>query len=313
MAMSGPLVVVGDAFLDVDVDGFSRRLAPDTPVPVVDTERVGLRPGGAGLAALLAARAGAEVVLVTALGTDESAATLRGLLAGVTVLGLPLAGPTMVKTRIRAGDRPLLRLDSGSGQAAGGLVAPAVLTVLTSAGAVLVADYGRGVAELAVLRQRLTRLAAAGTPVVWDPHPKGPEPVAGCRVVTPNAAEAYAATGLNDPADQGRRLCRTWRADAVAVTVGPRGAVLTERTTGQTLALPDPSGLDTDASDPDTCGAGDALAATVTERLRLGTGIRSAVQAGVRAACAFVRAGGVATVTGVPAAGRAPIQLEEVS
>lgn len=311
--MSGPLVVVGDAFLDVDVDGSSRRLAPDAPVPVVDTERVGLRPGGAGLAALLAARAGAEVVLVTALGTDESAATLRRLLDGVTVVGLPLAGPTMVKTRIRAADRPLLRLDSGSGEAAGGPVAPSVLAALTAAGSVLVADYGRGVAALEVLRSRLARLTAAGVPVVWDPHPKGPEPVAGCRVVTPNASEAYVVTGLDDPADQGRRLCRTWRADAVAVTVGPRGAVLTERTTQQSITLPDPSGLDADRADPDTCGAGDALAVTAADRLRLGAGTRAAVQAGVRAACAFVRAGGVATVTGVSAVGRAPIQLEEVS
>ena len=43
-------------------------------MPVVDLERRWHRPGGAGLAAWLAARAGAEVVLITALGTDEAAA-----------------------------------------------------------------------------------------------------------------------------------------------------------------------------------------------------------------------------------------------
>ena len=35
--MSGaPLVVVGDALLDRDLDGRVERLAPDAPVPVVD-------------------------------------------------------------------------------------------------------------------------------------------------------------------------------------------------------------------------------------------------------------------------------------
>jgi len=31
-----PLVVVGDALLDRDLDGQAERLAPDAPVPVVD-------------------------------------------------------------------------------------------------------------------------------------------------------------------------------------------------------------------------------------------------------------------------------------
>ena len=42
-----PLVVVGDALLDRDLEGRAGRLAPDAPVPVVDdpTER---RPGHLG-------------------------------------------------------------------------------------------------------------------------------------------------------------------------------------------------------------------------------------------------------------------------
>lgn len=67
-----PLVVLGDALLDVDVDGTSDRLCPDAPVPVVDLAREWRRPGGAGLAALLAARSTAEVVLVAPLGGDQA-------------------------------------------------------------------------------------------------------------------------------------------------------------------------------------------------------------------------------------------------
>ena len=49
--MPGPLVVVGDALLDVDLVGRAGRLSPDAPVPVLDDLREVRRPGGAALAA----------------------------------------------------------------------------------------------------------------------------------------------------------------------------------------------------------------------------------------------------------------------
>jgi bifunctional ADP-heptose synthase (sugar kinase/adenylyltransferase) len=52
----GPLVVVGDTLLDVDLHGTVDRVAPDAPVPVVDCQQERHRAGGAGLAAVHAAR-----------------------------------------------------------------------------------------------------------------------------------------------------------------------------------------------------------------------------------------------------------------
>ena len=106
-----PLVVVGDALLDLDLDGRAERLAPDAPVPVVDDPTERSRPGGAALAATLAAVLDRrEVVLVTALARDEPGAILRELLeaAGVSVVDLGLAGPTAEKIRVRAGGPPAI-------------------------------------------------------------------------------------------------------------------------------------------------------------------------------------------------------------
>jgi hypothetical protein len=64
---AGPLVVVGDALLDCDVDGRVARLCPDAPVPVLEDAVPAWRPGGAALAALLAAAADTPVVLVAPL------------------------------------------------------------------------------------------------------------------------------------------------------------------------------------------------------------------------------------------------------
>src|SRR4051812_7334517 len=106
--MAAPLVVVGDALLDRDVDGHAGRLAPDAPVPVVDERERRARPGGAALAAALAARDGRAVTFVTALARDAAGAEVRALLAGlgVEVVDVGRAGTTPEKVRICAGGRP---------------------------------------------------------------------------------------------------------------------------------------------------------------------------------------------------------------
>ncbi len=295
----GRLVVVGDTLLDVDLEGSAERLAPDAPVPVVDVATEHQRPGGAGLAALLAARAGADVVLVTALGEDEGADRLRGLLTGqLRLCPLRLNGATSRKTRVLADGVAVTRLDTGSGRAADLPVPQAVLGALEDADAILVADYGRGVAALPELRRALTA-AGVRVPVIWDPHPRGSSPVPGCALVTPNAAEAEAFAGCGDGAEQGRRLSRRWQAAAVAVTVGRRGALLTrtEPWRFDDVPLPaDAAGSAPYAGRRDTCGAGDAFAAAATAALLAGADTVEAVQTAVSRATDFVRAGAATTL-----------------
>jgi bifunctional ADP-heptose synthase (sugar kinase/adenylyltransferase) len=47
------VLVIGDALLDVDVDGRVERTTPDAGLPVLDVTLEVMRPGGAGLAAWL--------------------------------------------------------------------------------------------------------------------------------------------------------------------------------------------------------------------------------------------------------------------
>ncbi|NEA17842.1 D-beta-D-heptose 1-phosphate adenosyltransferase, partial [Streptomyces halstedii] len=149
-----PLLVVGDALLDHDLCGRADRLAPDAPVPVVHGARLTSRPGGAALAAYLAAADGREVTLVTALGDDETGRTVRRLLGDrVRLVELPIAGRLPSKTRVMAQGVPVLRLDDGDGRVSG--ATEEARAAVDAARAVLVADYGRGAAD--VLRGPLTR------------------------------------------------------------------------------------------------------------------------------------------------------------
>lgn len=288
------IVVVGDSMLDIDVDGTADRLSPEAPVPVVDTRRVWHRPGGAGLAALLAARSADEVVLVTAVGADADAQTLTGLLAaaGVRVVALPMAGATVCKTRIRAHGQPMLRIDKGDGTAAGADLPGEVADVLDRATAVCVADYGRGVTAHPQLRGLLSA-AAQRIPVVWDPHPRGADPVGGCALVTPNHKEAGAATAA--------ALRRRWNARAVCVTRGARGAVLDAGDSGP-VHIPVPDGHAA-APHQDSCGAGDRFAVAATVELARTGDVRFAVTEAVAAASRFVTAGGAGSVSSAGGAG----------
>ena len=223
------LVVVGDVLLDVDLEGHAGRLTPDAPVPVLDDLAERPRPGGAGLAALMAAADGHEVVLVAALGDDEAGRRVEELLTGVRVVQLPYEGPTPVKTRVRAGGQSLLRLDSGSTQGTFGELGASLVAelreLLTGAAAVLVADYGNGVTGVPELRELLTALSSR-VPLVWDPHPRGAAPVPGVRVATPNATEAARFAASVPTARAGARPRPDRRAGARrAPGVGPGGAL----------------------------------------------------------------------------------------
>ncbi|MFD9168769.1 D-glycero-beta-D-manno-heptose 1-phosphate adenylyltransferase [Streptomyces diastaticus] len=321
MTARAPLVVVGDALLDEDVHGRVERLAPDAPVPVVSGARAVRRPGGAALAARLAARDGREVTLVTALGADPASRAVRELLAGsVRLVELPLSGTLPRKTRVLGADRPLLRLDEGDGRA--GEATEEARSVVCAARGLLVADYGRGAAD--VLRAGLER-AAARTPVVWDPHPRGGPPVPGTRLVTPSAAEAAGfARRLTDDPPHGSApsgpgtleravrdaglLLDAWGAAAVAVTLGERGALLTH---GETPLFV-PAAV---SAHGDACGAGDRFAATAAGLLADEALPEEAVRAAVAAATRYVAEGGAASVVadGRPETASAPPGARELA
>jgi D-beta-D-heptose 7-phosphate kinase / D-beta-D-heptose 1-phosphate adenosyltransferase len=299
-----PLVVIGDGLLDRDVEGVVERLAPDAPVPVLDERRARARPGGAALAAALAAAEGRPVTLVTALAHDGAGRDLAALIAaaGIELVDLGLDGPTPEKVRLRtATGRPLLRLDRGGTHAAPvGRVTAAARAAIGWASALLVADYGRGVAAEPGIRAALAERAdAAGedrAPIAWDPHPRGPAPTPGVLLATPNEREAatfvpeVGGDGLPAIAERAASLRRRWGAAHVCVTRGPHGALL-DGGDGPPLAIPAPDAGP--AADP--CGAGDRFAAKAAALLADGARCDEAVAGAVEAASRFVAAGGAAS------------------
>ncbi|WP_249523524.1 D-glycero-beta-D-manno-heptose 1-phosphate adenylyltransferase [Modestobacter marinus] len=311
-AAARPIVVVGDALLDVDLVGTASRLTPDAPVPVVEDVDTRERPGGAALAAVLAARSagGREVVLVTPLADDEGAARLRALLDGrVRLIEIPASSTTPVKQRIRVGDHSVARLDSGGAVSTFGELPAAAAEAIRGAAAVLVADYGRGTTSAPDVRAALT---AASGPVVWDPHPRGADPVPSARLVTPNGAEAARVAELDATGDglaavgaRAQALIAHWGVGAVAITLGARGALLSY---GEGAPMVVPA---TPVTGGDPCGAGDSFAAAVTVALAGGAVTGEAVTSAVAAAGAFVARGGATAWDAEPAVAAAGVDAPD--
>ncbi|WP_299036644.1 PfkB family carbohydrate kinase [uncultured Pseudokineococcus sp.] len=293
------VVVIGDVVLDRDLDGVVERVAPDAPVPVVDLRATTESPGGAGLTALLVASGrgdgaadadGVDVVLVAPVGDDEDGARLRAALAAgegsLELVALPHTGATRTKTRVRAAGQSLVRVDSGGPGTPAAPDLDELRAVLARADVVLVSDYGAGTTHDPGVRA-LLGAAAASVPVVWDPHPRGGEPVHGCALVTPNLAEAGRVLGgAPRPDDGAGALARRWAARGVVVTVGERGAF---------LGLPGSDPVYVPApvvADGDPCGAGDRFAATAALSLARGAVLPEAVVDAVADASAWVAGGG---------------------
>lgn len=289
------IVVVGDVLLDTDITGSAQRLSPDAPVPVVDVDSTRRRAGGAGLVARMLARDGSDVALVTVLSDDAASADLRDALTGIAVTAGPSGAPTPVKTRIRAGDQAVVRFDEGCSPPPVPAVTAQMLSVLSAADAVVVADYGRGLTASPRLREALAELAGR-VPVIWDPHPAGADPVPGVAAVTPNLPEALRSAGTGGSAGipaalhAAETLLGQWHSRSVVVTLGSLGALVLPAA-GLPQVIPAP-----EVQAGDTCGAGDRFAATLITALARGSALEPAVEQAVQAAAGFLAAGGVSAL-----------------
>ena len=183
------VLVVGDAMLDRYWFGAVERISPEAPVPVVRVNREEERLGGAANVALNVKTLGAQATLLTVVGDDEPARTLRRLLErdGVaTVLGQDPNLYTIVKLRVIGRSQQLLRIDFEN-QPDHEVLAAMLADferVLPAHDAVLFSDYGKG--GLTHLPRMIDSARRAGKPVLVDPKGRDWSRYAGATVLKPN-------------------------------------------------------------------------------------------------------------------------------
>jgi ribokinase len=241
--------------------------------------------------AVAAARLGADVALVGAVGDDElgmaSLADLRTEGIDIELVARVRATATGVALIVvdAAGENQIA-VASGANQALDGQTVTSALSAWrpTAGGGVLLAVFEVGDDAISAG----ARFAALqGLALVVNLAPARPLPAAvvdAHAIVVANQGEAEALTGLADPQMAARELSTIIRAPAV-VTLGANGAALADRGKVTLLAAPSVEVVD-------TTGAGDAFAGAFAAELAGGAGIVDAVRMAVAAAALSVTSAG---------------------
>lgn len=297
------VLVIGDIMLDRFVYGRVDRISPEAPIPVLAVERESAMLGGAGNVARNAVALGARVSLVSAVGDDEAGRELVRLLEGeggivsnlVTVAGRP----TTVKTRYIAGSQQLLRADAEVTSALDARATARLLDMIegemAEASVVLVSDYAKGMLSAEVLSGIGAMAHRLGKKIIADPKSRDFARYAGAHLVTPNARELAAASGLatgtdDEVVEAARAVLATAPMDAILVTRSERGMTLVAR-------KGEPFHVRPEARDVfDVSGAGDTALAALGLSVAAGASLNDAAMLANLAAGIAVGKAGTAIV-----------------
>jgi ribokinase len=286
MARPSPrVVVVGSINADLVVS------VPALPGPgeTVTGGTFARHGGGKGAnQAVAAARLGAAVAFVGAVGDDDLGAAALDELAGEGIDVGAVARLDDVTTGVAliavdaAGENSIAVASGANAALDGDAVHAALDRRLGGAGGVVL--LGHEVPYSAVLAGAQAARDAGWTPLL-NPAPARALPealLALSPLLTPNAGEARALTGAGDAAGAAAALARATGA-AVLVTLGARGALLVSGG-GEPVPIAAPA-----VDVVDTTGAGDALNGALAAELARGAGLEDAARVAVAAASLSTR------------------------
>jgi D-beta-D-heptose 7-phosphate kinase / D-beta-D-heptose 1-phosphate adenosyltransferase len=301
------VIVIGEAMLDTYLDGTTKRLCREAPVPVVSITHREYVPGGAANAAVNVANLGAEVAFLSVIGRDQEGDLLlkaleeRGV-STATVLRDP-ARVTLSKNRIVAASQMVVRYDQGSIEALAPKSEHDLIERLKDlygwCDAIIVSDYAYGILTprliktLAGLQKKDPRLVMVDSRRL--PEYKDMDITA----IKPNFEEVVQLLGenkLNGDQPRAERIlaCQAdihnlCSAQIVAVTLDLEGALVFEkgRSPYRTYAKPQPHSY--------AAGAGDTFAGALTLALAAGAHTPAAAEIASAAAGIVVQKEGTAS------------------
>jgi rfaE bifunctional protein kinase chain/domain len=291
------ILVVGDVMLDRYWHGEVTRISPEAPVPVVHIQREENRLGGAANVALNIRTLGARVTLMSMVGVDDAARSLRHLLdrQGIEAeLGEDPGMETIVKLRVIGRSQQVLRIDfekEPDHEVLAGML-DRFAVQLEAHDAVLFSDYGKG--GLAHIPQMIRMARAIGKPVLIDPKGDDWARYSGATVITPNRVELARVIGNWSSEAQLHE-----RAQALRQRLDLHALLVTRSEEGMTLFEPDRiSFVPAEAREvADVTGAGDTVIATISIMVACGLPLAQAMTWANRAGGLVVAKFGTASLT----------------
>jgi rfaE bifunctional protein kinase chain/domain len=272
------VVVFGDLVADVFVYGEISRISREAPVLILNHRETQIVPGGGANAIHNIWSLGAEPLPVGLVGDDAEG---HELLKYFSNLGIDISGISVVKSyrtptkmRILAGAvhsqrQQIVRMDSGGpieDEKTQNIAGKKLKAALTNANALLVSDYGYGLAAPHVIGKARFN----GIPATVDSR-FALGAYSRMTAATPNEPEVEESLGISIGNDlkklewAGRTLLRKLKHEALLITRGKDGMALFERGK-KTMHIP----IHGNAEIADVTGAGDTVIATFTLALAAG-------------------------------------------
>jgi len=235
------ILCLGDVMLDRFAYCAIERISPEAPVPVLLVQERRSSLGGAGNVARNIAALGGSAVLIGLRGRDADgeavAAMIRSTPRLVDALIASESRPTTAKTRYIAGHQQVFRvddelahtLDAAEEAALLGAIDKAIQTV----DAVVISDYGKGVATRAIVSSTIRGARSRRVPVFVDPKRDTFRHYRGATCITPNLAELARAAKLPAATDAevvaaATQVLREAEAEAILTTRSEKGMLLVE-------------------------------------------------------------------------------------
>ncbi len=282
---NGPVLVIGDLILDGYIEGSARRVSPEAPVLVFETEAQRHLLGGACNVAANLVSLGAQASVLGVIGEDVPGQQLVDLLVAEGIDVDPVvrdpSRPTTRKTRYVSKTAQVLRVDQERRHPLEGAAEEHALAVLAQRPfpfpAVLLSDYGKGMLTRRVIQAAIEAAHSAGGIVVVDPKGTDYTIYRGVDLLTPNREEAEAATGVRiDGVHDLPRVAEVLRQHTgvrtATITLGKDGIYFeTEAGAGRTIPTVAKAVFD-------VTGAGDTVVAVLTLARASGLSLPHALQ-----------------------------------
>jgi D-beta-D-heptose 7-phosphate kinase / D-beta-D-heptose 1-phosphate adenosyltransferase len=202
---SPKLLVIGDLMIDHYLWGSCERISPEAPVQVINVCDESIVLGGAGNVINNLNALGAQVDVISVIGSCKISDELQGLLASINVstkyLIIQNDRVTTKKTRIIASQQQVVRYDRESTDNISSESQKSILAsfekLIPKYDAVLLSDYGKGVLTIELTQLLIAIANNKNKKVLVDPKGLDYSKYRGSYLLTPNKKEASEATKIN--------------------------------------------------------------------------------------------------------------------
>lgn len=226
------VLIVGDVCVDHYMYGVSNRIAQEANVPVVTDFHAENRLGMSANVAENVKFLGAEPVLISVTGLDDTRSTLVKMLNDRDIIVRNLLidekRKTTKKTRIYSNGIPLARLDEETSSFIDSKLEEQLISAvqeeIAKCDVVIIQDYGKGMLSKRVISSVIGMAWLEDKKVFVDPHKNTPLTwYKGAHAICPNLDECRSLSGRSTPEKGACEIYKKANIQKVFVTCGENG------------------------------------------------------------------------------------------